>query len=707
MQKDIENIIEDNSMEYSAYILTNRVIPDLRDSCKPVVRRIIYTMHREKAYKFTKSATMSGKVMAIHPHSDCYPTMVGMVQKDAQVIPWLEGKGNFSQHTSRDLMYASSRYSEVKLSPYTIDVLKGLNDKSVRYVPNYDGTIMIPEALPVKFPMILHYCQMGIGYGMSSNIPSFNMIEVSNAIEKYVKTGVSTPLIPDFATGGIIVNNKNNIEKINDTGLGSIILRGKCNIDGNYINITEIPFSTTREAIIDKIIDLAKNGKMKEVVNINDSTGLNGMCIKIECKKNTDMELLIQKLYAMTPLQSSFSSNMNVLSNGLPKVMGVWQIVDEWLEWRKGCVASTYLEDIKNTNSQLHLYEGLIKIIDFIDEVIAIVRTSKSDNEMISSLSERFDVSKTQAEYIADIKLRNLNTAHINKLIKDKEELEVKISKLENILNNDELLSNVILSEIKSVSDKYGKARLTEIIDEDEVKNLNVIKQEEFIDDFNHYISISKEGYLYKYLRSTSTFKLKDGDEIINTFQTSNKATILVFTNKGNCHKIFSHTIDSKLPSQLGYYLPSLVNLQKDESIVSVQVTRNYEGNLINIYEGNKLSRVDLKAFKTEQKRMLLKNSLSLETPLIRQFIITEDIDILVQSSIDKVLICNTSDFNSKSSKNANGDGLIKSKNDSVVKYAEILNNIDLDQIENVDYYRGKRNGIGKYIAKTDKIIKL
>lgn len=665
MKKDIESIIEDNSMEYSAYILTNRVIPDLRDSCKPVVRRIIYTMHKEKAYKFTKSATMSGKVMAIHPHGDCFPTMVGMVQKDTQIIPWLEGKGNFSQHTSRDLMYASSRYSEVKLSQYTIDVLKGLNDKSVKYVSNYDGTIMIPEALPVKFPMILHYCQMGIGYGMSSNIPSFNKIETNNAIENYVKTGITTDLIPDFATGGLIVNNKANISKINNTGIGSVTLRGTCSIDGNTIIITEIPYSTTREAIIDKVIELVKDGRLKEVVKINDSTGLKGMCIKIECKKNTDTSLLIQKLYSMTPLESTFSANMNVLHNGLPKVMGTWEIIKEWLEWRKECIKSTYEEDIKNTKSKLHLYEGLIKILDFIDDVIVIIRASETDEKMIEELMIKFGITKLQAEYISDIKIRNLNKSHINKTTKDKTDLELQIENLSKILNSDKLILDIILSEMKDVSNKYGKPRLTKIIDEVNMSKEVKITKQDLVESYSTQIILTKESYVKKTRKYSETQKMKDGDSISQVQQCDNKGNIIILTSIGNAHVIPINSLIDKQPSSIGEYLPSILKLEESEKIVGMIATSDYTGHIITVFSNGKIAKVPLKSFATKTARKCLSNSLTiLNGEVVGLYQIQEDIDIGLTDSFGKIKLINTKDVNEKTSRNTVGVTMMKSVRD-------------------------------------------
>ena len=706
MYKNIENVIEDDSMEYSAYILTNRAIPDLRDSCKPVVRRIIYTMHRENATKFSKSATMSGKVMSLHPHSDCYPTMVGMVQKDNQLLPWLEGKGNFSQHTSRDLMYASSRYTEIKLSPFAIEVLKGLNDKSVKFIPNYDGTIMMPEVLPVKFPMILNYCQSGIGMGMASNIPSFNMQEIAKAIDLYVKTDEKTNLIPDFATGGCILNNKEVINKINQTGTGTFILRGKCNIKDNIITINEIPFSTTREAIIDKTVELIKSGKFKEITNIIDLTGLKGMAIEVICKKNVDPNLVIEKLYKNTPLQSTFSANMNILYNGLPKVMGIWEVIDKWLEWRKECIIATYTEDIKNLENKLHLYQGLINILDYIDEVISIIRKTKTDKEIIINLCKRFNIDTLQAEHIADIKIRNLNKSNINKTIKNKDDLSKKILDLQHILSNDELIMNIILQEIKSIADTYGQPRKTEIIYED---SLSEISEEQLIESYNTVVQLTSEGYFKKIpatsMRGNTTNKLKDGDKIIYEEPSTNKSTILIFTSLGNCYKLYQYQINDVKTSQLGLYLPQELDLDNNEKIVGIiNAGEDYQGNIIEIFENGNIAKIPVKSFETSTMRNQLKNSLCLKSNLIKMFKTNEDIDIILKSNINKVLITNTSIISAKGTKNAQGISIMKSKKGSKVEFVELVNNINDTKIDISFYKNESGKGIGVYLKKNDII---
>jgi DNA gyrase subunit A len=321
IQKPIEHIIKDNMMNYSAYVLLDRALPDIRDGLKPVHRRILVTMLNEKAFNLTKSANISGSVMKLHPHGDSYPTIVNMVQKDKQNIPYIVGKGNFAQHTSRDMQPGASRYTEIKLSEVAKEMLSNLKKGMVRIIPNYDGTLTMPEVLPVKFPTILTHTNIGIGVGFSSSIPSFNLIELAAAMIEYINTGKKTNLVPDFATGGLISNDVEMFSQINETGLGSLKLRGKAKIVGNEIAITDIPYTTSREAIIKKIVDLSKAGKFKEILDVKDLTGLKGQLIEIRCRKNSDMQLVLDKLFKLTSLEASFSVNMNILINNLPKVV--------------------------------------------------------------------------------------------------------------------------------------------------------------------------------------------------------------------------------------------------------------------------------------------------------------------------------------------------------------------------------------------------
>lgn len=652
-EKNIENIIKDNMMDYSAYVNLNRAIPDIRDGFKPIYRRILFTMNRMNATKFTKSANVSGEVMKVSPHGDCYDTIVNMVQPDRQLTPPLIGKGNFSNYTSRDLQYGASRYTEVKLNKLSIDTLKNLNKSIVKYIPNYDGTIMMPEVLPVKFPMILHLAQEGIGVGMASKIPSFNMNELTEAIELYIKNGVQTDLIPDFATGGEIINNKKIISKINNNGVGTLMLRGKCVIDDNIIKITEIPYSTTREAIIDKIIQLIKEGKLKEISSVKDLTGLNGMCIEVTCKKHTNMQQILNKLYNFTPLQSAYNSNINVLCDGLPKTMGVWDIIDNWLQWRSDCVVKAYSQDIQDLKNKLHLYEGLLKIFDSIDDAIEMIKNGTSDNVIIENLCDKFQIDKIQAEYILNIKLRNLNKVYIKKYISDDKELKEKIEQYSSIINDKTKILKTIIQDVKDVAKKYGQDRKTTVIEENQTVN-----KEELIEDYNCRIIYTK-NYIKKHLKQSDNHKVKEGEIIIDDIATNNKSTLLVFTNKANRYKIPVYELEDLTPSAYGQFIPSLIQLEEGEEVIKiVSVDDSSKGYIVSIFENGKVAKVNIKSFMSNNKKLM--NCFNAESKLININYIEKEKDIFMLSSEGKGLVFNTERINSKSSRNTQGNIGIK-----------------------------------------------
>ena len=721
-KRNIESFIQDGMMEYSGYILLNRCIPDLRDSCKPVIRRILFTMLREKAFKFTKSASISGKVMAIHPHGSCYPAIVGMVQTDNQLTPWLIGKGNFAQHTSRDLQPSADRYSEVKLGDYATEVLKDLNSKSVKWIPNFDGTIMMPEVLPVKFPMILNYCQSGIGVGMASNIPSFNMIEIAEAIDKYINTGIKTNLIPDFATKGRIINNDNIINKINTEGIGSVSLLATYKIEDNTIIIDSIPYSTTREAIIDKVIELIKNGKIKDIISIKDLTGLNGMCIEIVCKKHTNMDSMIKYLFANTPLKSSFSANMNVICDKLPKVMGVWSIIDKWIEWRIDCITKTYTQDISDMRDKLHIYEGLVKIMDYIDEVINIIKNSDDDN-MINNIMNRFNIDKIQAEHISELKLKNINKTYISKTIKDKDDLINKIEDYTNIINDKKKIKQIIVSAINKVANKYGKPRQTKIIQEADIKQLS---KSELIEEYNCKIAYTST-YIKKYARSTDSQKTKENETLIEVdIDSNNTDTLILFTNMGNRYRIGCHELQTVIASKsLGDYVYNITTMDKDEKIIKVvSIPKDYKKDsyIVALYANGKIAKINIDSYMGNYKKLV--NCYNTDSELLDIAYITKDVDVFMLSNEGKALILNTSRINPKGSRTTQGStgiklnegykcitgiiGVTKDYNFKLTTQKNKIKEYMLDDIVNqdntrrlFDYLYGRNGNMGNFVYNT------
>lgn len=696
---DICNMLDNKMMEYSAYVILHRALPSLEDGFKISLRRILYTMYKENITKLTKSANVSGQVMKIHPHSDCYPTIVNMVQKDNHVNPFIIGKGAFAYHTSRDTQPASSRYSEVKIAPYSLEMLEGLKSNMVNMIPTFDSSGIEPEYLPTKHCNLLTHCQQGLAVGMASNFPSFNIIDVCDCTVKYLKQGVIDELVPDFPTGGKIIYNSTQIDKINNTGTGSVVVRAKYETNGEYILIKEIPYSTTREAIIDKIIELVKANKIKEIIDIKDTTDINGMEIEIKVKKNSDCDMVMNKLYQLTPLESTFSANMNCLVDNKPKVLGVKSIIQEWIKFRKQCLKRELEYDIKQLQIEKVKLDGLAIILNDLDKAISIIRSSKTEKLAIQELSSYFNLTQEQCDYICTIKMVNMNeewlTNKINKLTDINQQLEV--NQLD--LQSEKYYDNRIISDLEYVKKTYGQPRKTTIIHEDEIE----VTQDVLITEENCAIMVTKEGYVKRTNRLSQTHKLKDGDEIILNQQCTNKHTLLVFTSLGNVYKVFLHDLETTLPSNLGQYLPSLLQLDKDENIISVQCIRKYEGCLINVFENNKLSKVNLSSFRTEFKRTCLKNAISLESKLIKQYVIEDDIDLLVRSSIDKVLIVNTKDFNAKNTKISTGDALIKAKNDSIVSEVYLLCELD-NTLLDVEFYKGKRGLTGFYLKKDNEI---
>ena len=445
-KKLLEDIVKDNMGEYSTYVLLQRAIPDIRDGLKPSYRRALWAMKEMGATKLTKSANIAGEVMRYHPHGSTYPTMVGMAQKDGQLNPYIIGKGNFGSHAS-ELMYASDRYTEMKLSDISLDMMSDTNKNGIDFIDNYDSTRKMPEVFPVRYPSILAYAQSGIGVGFSSSIPSFNTIELNEAVIKFIEGGEKTLLIPDFGTKGYVIRDKSIVKSINENGRGSIKQRARAEIEGMEIIITEVPYGTTKEKIIKRIKDLIRQDKLKEVRDIEDGSGLAGLEIIVTAKRGTDMELLLEKLYQDTPMETSYSANMMVLNtDGLPELMGVWDIIEEWLVWRRGVIHRMLEHDTKIKKRNLDILYGLDIIKDDLEKVVEIIRKS-TDKNVIKNLMDEFGLSKMQAERIAELKLRNLTTTFIKKQIDSIGKLEKAVAKNEKAMKSDAIKNKMIIKD--------------------------------------------------------------------------------------------------------------------------------------------------------------------------------------------------------------------------------------------------------------------
>lgn len=685
---DICNVLDDKMMDYSAYVILHRALPSIEDGFKVSLRRILYTMHRHNMTKLTKSASVSGKVMEIHPHSDCYPTIVNMVQTDNHVNPFIVGKGAFAYHTSRDTQPASSRYSEVMIAPYSQEMMEGLKKNSVEMIPTFDGNSKEPLYLPTKHPNILTHSQQGMAVGMAANFPSFNLTEVCDCTIDYLNGITDKELVPDFATGGELIYNKSQIDKINNNGLGSIDIKARYEVSGDYILIKEIPYTTTREVIIEKIVELVKSNKLKEIVDVKDTTDLRGMEIEIKTKKNTDKELLMQKLYKLTPLQSSFSANMNCLVNNRPKVLGVKQIIQEWVKFRKQCLKRELQYDIQQLQSVQNELLGLQTILQDLDEAISLIRSSKTEKESIEKLREHFNLNDKQLEYIVKIRMVNMNqewlTSKINKLTEVNEQLKVNMDNLE----SDSYYVSTIISQLQDVKKKYGQSRRTTIVQPEETVS---IKQNELIEDYNCQIVLTKENYLKKTLRYSDNQKLKDGDTVMQQIVATNKSRLLFFTDKANCYYLNTWDIDSTQPSNLGNFLPSLLQLQ-DEKVLYAVSTVDFKGHILFAFENGRVAKIPLSSYETKTNRIKVINAYNTDSKLVSINYLDKDMDFMAVSSINKVLVVNTSQINAKASKTSQGIQLLKSKNNSVmVEFKPV-------DIDNVEYYRGSPNQIGKYL---------
>lgn len=651
VRKEIQHIIKDNMMEYGSYVIKNRALPDIRDGLKPVYRRILYAMNKKKCVSFTKSATVTGHVFPYHPHGDTYGTMVGLVQEDNHLSPLIIGKGNFGQHTSKELAPAASRYTEVKLSELSNDIFKGLNKDIVKWIPNYDGTTQMPEVLPVKFPMILHIAQEGIAVGMSSKTPSFNITDIYNSIIKYIKTGEKVLLIPDFATGGILDYDEEVIKRINYFGNGTLRIRGKAKIVDDSIIITEIPYSTTRERIIEAVVKLVKERKIDGITRVEDLTDIKGMKIEITCKKNADKELILAQLYDKTSLEDTYPCNMNVLSNGLPKVKGVWPIIEEWLEWRHECLINLKTGENKELMKELNLLRGFEKVISDIQLLVNIIRF---EEDIIGELREAFGLNTEQAEYISNMRLKKINSVYIKKEIDKIKDLEKIIKANNEFISNKSLRDEEIIKDLTEINEKFAQERRTQIMKIDRTKARTKIKaavdkKEE--KDFDVVVYITKEGYIKKVTSDDGDNKLKSGDEILHRFKIKNSSEVIVFSGT-DAYKIYVSDLKTVKKSDFGQYIPSLINID-NISGYSV-IGGDYKFHLVR-YSNDKIAKIDINSFKTETRRRKLSNSLSKVADVLEIIPLKEEVTVEITNAKNKTKEILTSNMDMKTSRAAQG----------------------------------------------------
>ena len=703
LKHNITDSLVTNFMPYSAYVILYRALPEI-DGFKPSQRRILYTMYLMGLLNSNrkKSQGVVGSTMFLHPHGDgaIYEAMVRMAtDNEALLLPYINSKGNFGKQYSRDMKYASARYTEVKLAKIAKELFADINKDTVEMVDNYDSEMKEPKLLPVTFPNILTNVQTGTAVGMSTNIASFNLKEVIDFTVAFIKNPKNVVVsdyikAPDFPTGGNIIYNQKEMDKILDTGVGSVRIRATHTITENSIIFEELPYETKYEAIIDKISALVKSGSLKEVVDVDDIYGNETKGIEVIVKKGTNKELLVEKLYKMTALEDAFSCNFNIVVDGRPQVLGVKQIVSEWVKFRANAIKRGANFDINKKIEKKHLLLALKKVLLDVDKAIHIIRETKLNKDVVSNLIKEFGIDEKQAEYVAEIKLKHLNKEYLINRISEIEELDKEIEKLGEIINNKSVLAKLIISQLESVKKEYGEDRKSKIIEVSEIPTINIA--EESIEDYNVKVFVTREGYLKKIpltsLRGGFAIKVKDGDEIVSEFETTNNSDILVFTDKKNVYKYKAHELEDHKPSVMGEYLPSLLKLD-DEEIQFVTVTNDYTGNLLIGFEDGKVAKIELSAYQTKQNRSMLKNAYADKKAIYFNHI-HDDIDLVTVSSIDKVLLFNTSLVNSKTSKTTIGVQIQKTKNESTTVEYVLSSNFDSDDLE---YYRVKSAGIGKY----------
>lgn len=651
-QKNIVDTLEENYMPYAMSVIISRALPEI-DGFKPSHRKLLYTMYKMGLLTGarTKSANIVGQTMKLNPHGDqaIYETMVRLARGNETLLhPYVDSKGNFGKAYSRDMAFAASRYTEAKLEPICAELFGDIDKDSVDFVPNYDNTMTEPTLFPVRFPSILINNNIGIAVSMASNICSFNLREVCEttiALMKDPEHDVSVTLRgPDFPGGGYLLYDDAEMRKIYQTGRGSVKIRAKYTYDKaeNCIEVTEIPPTTTVEAIMDKVLELVKLGKIKEISDMRDETDLSGLKLTFDLKKGVDPDALAQKLFRLTPLQDAFSCNFNVLIAGNPRVLGVSEILNEWISFRIECVKRMIFFELGKKREKLHLLLGLQKILLDIDKAIRIIRETKEEAEVVPNLMIGFGIDEVQADYVAEIKLRHINQEYILKRTSEIEDLRGAIADMEETLESPRKIKNIIIGELTEIAEKYGKPRRTkfaEAVDDS-------FPEEEEIPDYPLNIFLTAEGYFKRVtpqsLRMSGEHKLKEGDRLVFSEELSNRTDLLFFTNLHQVYKSrVSDFTDTKI-STLGDYIPAKLEFEPSEKIVQMIPTNDYSENLILFFENGKCAKIPLSSFETKTKRKKLANAYFDGSPLVAMYRISGDADFILQSDAGKLLIFST-----------------------------------------------------------------
>ena len=662
----ITETLRENYMPYAMSVIVSRAIPEL-DGFKPSHRKLLYTMYKMglMGANRTKSANIVGQTMKLNPHGDAaiYETMVRLTRgNEALLTPFVDSKGNFGKVYSRDMAYAASRYTEAKLDKICAELFREIDDDAVDFVDNYDGEMKEPTLLPTTFPNILVSANTGIAVGMASSFCGFNLEEVCRTTIAYIEDNncdlMATLPAPDFPTGGEIILDRAQMQKIYDTGRGSFKIRSKWKYikSENLIEVYQIPYTTTIEAIIDKLADLVKSGKVREISDIRDESDLSGLKLAIDLKRGTDPDKLMDRLMQMTPLMDSCSCNFNVLIQGMPKVLGVRSILREWTTWRTECKKRTIRYDLAKKQEKLHLLHGLKTILLDIDKAIAIIRNTEKDADVVPNLVNGFGIDEKQAEYIAEIRLRHINREYILKRLTETEALEKEIARLESLLKSDAKVRRVIIRELEAIIKKYPSPRRADILEADKIERF---EQEDHIEDYPVHLFLSKEGYFKKItsqsLRGASDQKFKDGDALFQTLDATNKQEIIFLTNKQQAYKAHLYDFDDSKASVLGDYLPSKLEMDAEEQPVFMLLPGDYTGSMIVIFENGTAARFELAGFATKTNRRRLTGAYSDRSPAKAFFHFSQDCNITLFATNGRALTVNTSVIPPKSTRTTVG----------------------------------------------------
>ena len=684
-EQAISETLEINYMPYAMSVIVSRAIPEI-DGFKPSHRKLLYTMYKMGLLTGgrTKSANIVGQTMRLNPHGDAaiYETMVRLAKGNETLLhPFVDSKGNFGKVYSRDMAYAAARYTEAKLDSICTELFKDIDSDTVDMVDNYDATMKEPALLPTTFPNVLVSANQGIAVGMASNICSFNLKEVCDTTITLMKNPdhdiLETLPGPDFSTGAELLFDEATTREIYTTGRGSFKLRAKWHYEktGNLIEITEIPYSTATEVIMDKVAELIKAGKIKEIADMRDETDLGGLKLTIDLKRGVDPEKLMQKLYRLTPLQDSFPCNFNVLISGMPRVMGVGEILEEWTAWRTDCVKRRIFFQIRKKEDRLHLLKGLARILLDIDKAIAIIRETEMENEVVPNLMIGFGIDEIQANYVAEIRLRNINKEYILKQTKAIDQLEKEIEELQSTLNSSRKLKNVIIKELEEVSKKYGKPRKTEILYQ--IDEIEPEVEEEVVPDYPVTVFVSREGYMKKItqqsLRMSGEQKFKEGDSLLFSRETTNRAEFLVFTDKFQCYKSRLSDFEDSKASLLGDYLPQKLGFEQEEKMVALVFCGDYKGFVLFFFENGKVAKVPLSAYETKTNRKKLTGAYSDKSPLVKAVAMDADEQMVLYSSDGRAAIFSTAQLLPKTTRNTQGVAVLTLKKKAVLTDAVLL----------------------------------